>query len=602
MNKKVGSVRNIKTINALRGEKLVIDLGKEFSGGTLTSWMKKDPNNITYRSFSVDGNRYLVLTQEKTKDYYNEQNELVEAIAGKWYFDVEFLKDGDDATLVKTIYQGTINFVNDITGSPGYEITGEGTSFPEYTLSELEDEKFDLLKNGDIVSTISLSEYAKANQLFSGDYNDLSNKPTILEEEDVQNIMSNYGYKEEEIEAPKEFIDNRTENSPFYQEDFSTDLGNFTTSGDAIWTRVTNEGNGDNFSAKSGNINDNESTILQIDITATEEWTKVKFDYKTDTETNFDFLEVNVDNVIERFSGSVDWLTEYFYIKGIGSHTIKFRYAKDGATSSGLDSVWLDNFKLINEVPPFVFREDVVFENKIVSNNRLIAKNGIYNHGNFFHSGAYFRIQNKEVSQKYTSFINESFGNVVSSENGNGTQAWVLANDSSANYFWLKRRDNGEGIKIVFEDSSFPDGYMQMVNSNFRFRLGATAVQETNYPFYINTKSLFGELVKVKNAIESEGETSNTETLASGIYNVDWSKEGNHDITLTQNTTITQSNIPGVNISKTITIYVKGDFALTLPTQWVIKNGGTYDGIKGSQIVIQSWDNGKYYTAINNEQ
>ena len=57
-----------------------------------------------------------------------------------------FLKDGDDTTLSKTIYQGTINYVNDITGSPGYEITGDGTRFPEYTLSELTDDEFSLLK------------------------------------------------------------------------------------------------------------------------------------------------------------------------------------------------------------------------------------------------------------------------------------------------------------------------------------------------------------------------------------------------------------------------------------------------------------------------
>ena len=29
---------------------------------------------------------------------------------------------------------------------------------------------------------------------------------------------------------------------------------------------------------------------------------------------------------------------------------------------------------------------------------------------------------------------------------------------------------------------------------------------------------------------------------------------------------------------------------------------GTYDGVNGSQIVVQSWDNGEFYTIINNEQ
>ncbi len=42
-----------------------------------------------------------------------------------------------------------------------------------------------------------------------------------------------------------------------------------------------------------------------------------------------------------------------------------------------------------------------------------------------------------------------------------------------------------------------------------------------------------------------------------------------------------------------------GDFALSLPTQWVIKNSGVYDGVNGSQIVVQGYDNGNFYTIIN---
>ena len=88
----------------------------------------------------------------------------------------------------------------------------------------------------------------------------------------------------------------------------------------------------------------------------------------------------------------------------------------------------------------------------------------------------------------------------------------------------------------------------------------------------------------------------------NGVYNIDWSAYRNWDLTLIGNTIINQSNIPGANKEKTITIYAKGDFALTLPVEWVVKNGGVYDGVNGSQIVVQSWDNGEYNTVINNEQ
>ena len=91
---------------------------------------------------------------------------------------------------------------------------------------------------------------------------------------------------------------------------------------------------------------------------------------------------------------------------------------------------------------------------------------------------------------------------------------------------------------------------------------------------------------------------SNTQDV-NGTYTIDWFDYSNWDLTLTGNTTISQNNIPSAGVEKTITIYVKGDFSLTLPTEWVIKNGGVYDGVNGSQIVVQSWDNGEYYTVIN---
>ena len=95
---------------------------------------------------------------------------------------------------------------------------------------------------------------------------------------------------------------------------------------------------------------------------------------------------------------------------------------------------------------------------------------------------------------------------------------------------------------------------------------------------------------------------SNTDSLTqsiTGAFNIDWNEYSNWDLTLTGNTTISETNRPIASKEKTITIYVAGDFSLTLPTEWVVKNGGVYDGVNGSQIVVQSWNNGQYYTVIN---
>jgi hypothetical protein len=180
MNQRVGKIRNIRTLKALRGEEFVIDLGSIITGN-LTSWMKKDPNDLTYRSFEIVGNRYLVLSKDKTSDYYDSENVIVERIAGKWYFDVELIEEGEEENT--TIYTGTILFINDVTGSEGYEVTNPSTYIAEYTLSLPDGNgNISLLRNGIVVeNTIPLSEYTKRTEFeniaFSGDYADLINTP-----------------------------------------------------------------------------------------------------------------------------------------------------------------------------------------------------------------------------------------------------------------------------------------------------------------------------------------------------------------------------------------------------------------------------------------
>lgn len=122
MNHRVSSIKNLRTVKALRGEALTIDLGKPYVG-TMKAWMKKNPNDNTYRSFEIRENRYLILSKTKASDYYNEDGDLLEAIEGKWKFDVELIPEGGTIEDTKTIYTGTILFENDITGSIGVEIT-----------------------------------------------------------------------------------------------------------------------------------------------------------------------------------------------------------------------------------------------------------------------------------------------------------------------------------------------------------------------------------------------------------------------------------------------------------------------------------------------
>ena len=123
MISKANKIRNIKPVKALRGDPLSIDLGTTFTG-TLTAWMKKSPNDTTYREFTIEDGRYLTMTGAETSDFFNG-TVLTESVEGKWYFDVEFTSTKPEA-VASTIYTGVIIFYNDITNSPGVQSSPVG--------------------------------------------------------------------------------------------------------------------------------------------------------------------------------------------------------------------------------------------------------------------------------------------------------------------------------------------------------------------------------------------------------------------------------------------------------------------------------------------
>ena len=125
---RVKQVPNLRTVKALRGQALKIDMGRTLPG-TLTAWMKKKPTDATFRSFQIIDNRYLFLTKQKASDYYDSTTELlVEAIKGKWYFDIRMTPEGGTVDQEEIIYTGVILFEDHITDSNGQELVNPSTT------------------------------------------------------------------------------------------------------------------------------------------------------------------------------------------------------------------------------------------------------------------------------------------------------------------------------------------------------------------------------------------------------------------------------------------------------------------------------------------
>ena len=88
----------------------------------------------------------------------------------------------------------------------------------------------------------------------------------------------------------------------------------------------------------------------------------------------------------------------------------------------------------------------------------------------------------------------------------------------------------------------------------------------------------------MKPVSELQNGTLVTNATVTGTYNLDFSKD-TYELTLTGNTTLTVSNLPSGQ-TKTISVYITGNFSLAYPTGFTSRMVGTYNGTKNNLIVI----------------
>ncbi len=125
----------------------------------------------------------------------------------------------------------------------------------------------------------------------------------------------------------------------------------WTSSGSASWTVGTSAAHGGAQSARSGAITHSQQTSLTRTVTLASAGT-LRFWYSVSSESSFDYLRIFIDGVEQdRWAGSVSW-TQASYPLAAGSHTIEWRYTKDGSVSSGSDAAWLDDVELGDPLPP----------------------------------------------------------------------------------------------------------------------------------------------------------------------------------------------------------------------------------------------------------
>jgi len=120
-------------------------------------------------------------------------------------------------------------------------------------------------------------------------------------------------------------------------------LGIWITWGDAFWFGQTSTYYYDGDAAQSGDILDNEETWMETTVSGPDTLT---FYWKANSEYGCDFLTFEIDGVEQdSISGDTLWAQKTYTI-GSGSHTLAWKYTKDGSVSSGEDCGWVDKVEL----------------------------------------------------------------------------------------------------------------------------------------------------------------------------------------------------------------------------------------------------------------
>lgn len=117
----------------------------------------------------------------------------------------------------------------------------------------------------------------------------------------------------------------------------------------AAWVVANDTTYAGSLSLKSGLIGHSQKS--EISYTANFSAGTVSFARRVSSEPNFDFLEFYIDGVLQnRWSGEVAWSVVSFPISA-GTHTLLWRYVKDGSVSSGRDAAWIDSVQLPGTQP-----------------------------------------------------------------------------------------------------------------------------------------------------------------------------------------------------------------------------------------------------------
>jgi len=116
---------------------------------------------------------------------------------------------------------------------------------------------------------------------------------------------------------------------------------NWSTNGHQPWSVVAAGSWEGSHCAKSGDINDNQYSMLMLPYEVSTN-DSISFYYKVSSEESYDYLIFYIDGTVAgQWAGEVPWTRASFPVSA-GNHSFKWMYDKDTYVTSGSDCAWID--------------------------------------------------------------------------------------------------------------------------------------------------------------------------------------------------------------------------------------------------------------------
>lgn len=129
---------------------------------------------------------------------------------------------------------------------------------------------------------------------------------------------------------------------------------NWSFTGNANWFIDNSTSYDGIYSAKSGDIGDNQYSSLSIQIETIADG-EINFWKKVSSESSYDFLKFYIDDSeYGSWSGEINWSEESYSVSA-GTHTFKWVYEKDYSVSDGSDCGWIDYITFPPTEQPIIY-------------------------------------------------------------------------------------------------------------------------------------------------------------------------------------------------------------------------------------------------------